>query len=115
MTFFKPFGAVAAASFLIGVPSAEAQHRGGGGHAGPSGGGHSGSPRVAVPRSVGAPRAIAPRVYGSTRAMTIGPRSYSYGASRVYAARPHGGAVGRAVPRVIGSRVVPSRYYRPSP
>ena len=114
MTFFKTFGAIAAASFLIGVPSAEAQHRGGGGHARPSGGGQSGSSRVAVPRSFGAPRGGAPRVYGSSRAMTIAPRSYSYGTSRLYAARPHGGAVGRAMPRVIGSRVVPYRYDRPS-
>ena len=49
--------------------------------------------------------------------MSVAPRSYSYGASRVYAARSRGGySVGRAVPRVGGGRVVGNSYgYRPYP
>ena len=123
MTCFKTFGAIAAATLLVGAPPAHAQHRGGGGgggHARSGGGGQNASPRAAMPRSSGAPRgAVAPRVYGSSRAITMAPRSYGYGGPRVYASRRYYGTAGRAVSRPIGAypyrynRSYPYHFYRP--
>ena len=128
MSLFQTFGAVAAATLLVGVPPANAQHRGGGHSRGGGGGGHAASVRAAAPRSFGAPRIAAPRSFGSARAVSLAPRSYSYGrsfpsgGSRVYAAQRRGGAViGHAVARGGGPRVVggarygysPYRFYRP--
>src|SRR5437763_14016551 len=108
MSLFQTFGAVAAASLLVGVPPADAQHRGGG-HSGGSGGGHTASARAAAPRSFGAPRVAAPRAFGGSRIVASAPRSFSYGGPRVYAAaqRRGGGAViGHAVSRGYGPRVI---------
>jgi hypothetical protein len=117
MTLSKNLIAAAAVTLLIGVPAADAQHRGG------SGGGPRAVPRGSVPRSGGgAPRAGAPRAYSSPRGDTIAPRSYSsrpysYGASREYGTESRGGVVaGRAVPRVFSSRGfrgAPVGFYRP--
>jgi len=142
MPLIKTFGAVAAAMLLVAVPNAHAQHRSGGHSRGGGGGGgrastmHVATPRsFSGPRSFGAPRSFAaprigPRTYGtygsSARVVSISPRSYSYGASRVYVAQHRGGAVvGHAVPRV-GPRFIagarygypgrygyPVRFYRP--
>ena len=129
MPLIKTFGAVAAATLLVAVPNASAQHRSGGHSRG--GGGRASTMGVATPRSFGgprsfgaprsmaAPRPFAPRTYGS-RVGSLAPRSYSYGASRVYVAQHRGGAVvGHAVPRV-GPRYIagarygyPARFYRP--
>jgi hypothetical protein len=144
MTLSRTFIA-AAVALAIGVPPAHAQHRGGGGgHRGGSAGGNGenaqraapqgSSVRSAVPgprggssgpsRSMAAPRSFAaPRVYTSSRGFGAAPRSFSYGAPRVYAAdsrRGGGVVVGRGVSRVIAPRVVgshvgyaPYHFYRP--
>jgi hypothetical protein len=121
MTTSRTFVAVAALTLLIGVPTAQAQHRGGGGGGqsrGASSGGHSGARSMSAPRSGGgAPRGFAQRTYSAPRAVTAAPRSYAYGASRAYGTGFRGGVVvGRSVPRVIGPRAVrvaPVRFFRP--
>src|SRR5436309_2773746 len=116
MTISRTFVAAAALTVLIGVPTAQAQHRGGSGdghNRGAGDGGHRVAPSMPpVLRSGGAPRAFAPRVYGAPRAVTAAPRSFAaaprssaYGASRAYGTGFRGGVVvGRSVPRVIGPR-----------
>jgi hypothetical protein len=121
MTTSRTFVAAAALTLLIGVPTAQAQHRGGGGSGqsrGASGGGHNGASSMSAPRSGGgAPRGFAQRTYSAPRAVTAAPRSYAYGASRAYGTGFRGGVVvGRSVPRVIGPRAVrvaPVRFFRP--
>lgn len=120
MTVFKICSA-AAAILLVSVQPGEAQHRGGGGHARGGSASRGGSVRVAsraisAPRAVSAPHAVVSRGYSVGRSVAVAPRAYSYGAPRVFAARPRGGVVvGRAVPRVGGARVFGGGFYRPYP
>ena len=121
MTSMKSFFAATTAIAFLGVPSAYAQHRGGGGHGG--GGGHAsgGSVHQAAPRSSGgsvhmAPRryAGAPRAYGSVR--SVAPRSYSSAAPRGFAAprsfaAQRGGVIGRGAPRAFSPRVIGPRGF----
>jgi hypothetical protein len=126
MTNSRTLVATAALTFLIGVPAAQAQHRGGGGgeHSRGGGGGHSVSRSAPAARSGGgAQRAVAPRasasrgVTAAPRSYAAAPRSYAYGASRASGNGFRGGVVaGRSASRVIGSRGVrfaPARFFRP--
>jgi PEGA domain len=132
----KTLIAAAASLALVNIPSAYAQHRGGG-HSG--GGGHAtarsgasgparsgGTARQSAPRNYGGSVRTAPRAYSGPRSYgSVAPRSYSYGAPRVLGAQ-RGVVGGRAVPRsystrgyyprVVGPRgygYAPYRFYRP--
>src|SRR6185503_11118515 len=127
MTVSRTLVATAAVTLLIGVSTAQAQHRGGGGQSragggqsraggGQSRGGGGGQRAVARapsgPRSGGAPRAAAPRsyangpsrsgpsrVYSGPRAGVSAPRSYAYAGSRGYSGYRGGSRGGVVVGR----------------
>src|ERR1700716_836952 len=66
MTVSKTLVATAAVTLLMGVSTAQAQHRGGGGQSRGGGGGERATARApSGPRSGGAPRAVAPRSYSN--------------------------------------------------
>lgn len=126
MTTSRTLVAAAALTLAIGVPTAQAQHRGGGERGssrGASGGGHNVTRSMPALRSGGNPRGFAPRIYGTPHAVTGAPRSYVaaprpsvYGASRAYGSGFRGSiGVGRPAPRVIGPRgvIAPVRFFRP--